>query len=405
MAAPKKRIISRTVWIVSMVSLFTDTASEMLYPVVPVYLQSIGFSIITIGILEGFAEATAGLSKAWFGSISDQSGKRVSFIRTGYVLSAISKPMLAMFSSIWWVFTARATDRLGKGIRTGARDALLKEASTPETKARVFGFHRAMDTVGAFIGPAVALLILHFYPQQYKLLFILAFIPGIAAVLTTFILKEKGQTTIAKTALNKKKFSFFIFWRYWKNSNLSFKKLAGSLIVFALVNSSDVFLLLKAKQILASDTQVIGLYIFYNIVYASFAYPAGMLGDRIGLKKVLLSGILVFALVYVSMIFADNLWQFVIVFGLYGIYASATEGISKAWITHIVPVNETATAVGTIAGFQNLAALLASTLAGLIWFYFKPSGTFLLTAIVAVFVFGYMLVKVKEPSLNPQSST
>lgn len=405
MAAPKQRIISRTVWIVSMVSLFTDMASEMLYPVVPVYLQSIGFSIITIGILEGFAESTAGLSKAWFGSISDHSGKRVSFIRTGYILSAISKPMLAMFSSIWWVFTARATDRLGKGIRTGARDALLKEASTPDTKARVFGFHRAMDTVGAFIGPAVALLILHFYPQQYKLLFILAFIPGIAAVLTTFILKEKGQTTIAKTAMNKKKFTFLIFWRYWKNSNLSFKKLAGSLIVFALVNSSDVFLLLKAKQILASDTQVIGLYIFYNIVYASFAYPAGMLGDRIGLKKVLLSGILVFALVYVSMIFADNLWKFVIVFGLYGIYASATEGISKAWITHIVPVNETATAVGTISGFQNLAALLASTLAGLIWFYFKPSGTFLLTAIVAVFVFGYMLVKVKEPSLNPQSST
>ena len=405
MSFPKRRIISKTVWIVSLVSLFTDMASEMLYPVVPVYLQSIGFSIVTIGILEGFAEATAGLSKAWFGSISDHSGKRVPFIRTGYILSAISKPMLAMFSSIWWVFAARATDRLGKGIRTGARDALLKEASTPETKARVFGFHRSMDTTGAFLGPSIALLILHFYPQQYKLLFILAFLPGIAAILTTFLLKEKIQANIAGPFDKEKSFSFFIFLRYWKKSDLVFKKLAGSLIVFALVNSSDVFLLLKAKQILSSDAQVIGLYIFYNIVYAFFAYPAGIFADRIGLRKVLLFGILIFAIVYLSMIFAEKFWHFIAVFGLYGIYASATEGISKAWITHIVPAKETATAVGTICGFQNLAALLASTLAGLIWFYFKPSGAFLLTAIVAFSVFVYMLLQVKEPSLGRGQTT
>jgi MFS family permease len=163
--------------------------------------------------------------------------------------------------------------------------------------------------------------------------------------------------------------------------------------------------LLKAKQILASDAHVIGLYIFYNIVYASFAYPAGILADRIGLRKVLLSGILIFAIVYLSMIFAEKLWHFIAVFGLYGIYASATEGISKAWITHIVPANETATAVGTISGFQNLAALLASTLAGLIWFYFEPSGAFLLTAIVTFSVFVYMLVQVKEPSLGHGPTT
>jgi MFS family permease len=398
--ATKKRIISKTVWTLSFVSLFTDIASEMLYPVVPVYLQSIGFTVITIGILEGFAEATAGLSKAWFGSLSDKSGKRIPFIQFGYLLSAVSKPMLALFSQIWWVFTARAADRLGKGIRTGARDALLKASSTPATKARVFGFHRGMDTAGAFLGPTIALAFLHFYPGHYKLLFILAFVPGIAAIAATFFLKEATTKTYVKEDRPLKSPSFFIFFSYWKNSNPDYKKVTGALIAFALVNSSDVFLLLKAKQVIHSDTMVIGLYIFYNLVYALLAYPAGILADKFGLKKVFLAGVLVFAVVYLSMAFATSFLQLTLVFGLYGVYAAATEGISKAWITHIVPSAETATAVGTVSGFQTVSALFASSTAGLLWFYFHPSTTFLVTAIVAILVFSFVVISCKEPPLE-----
>ena len=185
------KYITKTVWTLSLVSLFTDTASEMLYPIMPVYLKTIGFSIVLIGILEGVAEASAGLSKGYFGKLSDNSGKRVPFVQIGYMFSAISKPMMALFIYPFWIFFARTVDRFGKGIRTGARDAILSDEATPSTKGKVFGFHRSMDTLGAVLGPTVALLYLYFNPQQYKQLFYLAFIPGLFAVAASFFLKEK----------------------------------------------------------------------------------------------------------------------------------------------------------------------------------------------------------------------
>ena len=185
------KIINRTVWILSLVSLFADVASEMLYPVVPVYLKEIGFSVFLIGVLEGVAEFTAGLSKGYFGKLSDEKGVRLPFIKSGYFLSAVSKPMMAVFTFPLWIFLGRTIDRLGKGFRTAARDALLSQNATPETKARVFSFHRGMDTLGAVIGPIAALLFLHFYPKQYAPLFYLAFFPGLIAVLLIFLLKER----------------------------------------------------------------------------------------------------------------------------------------------------------------------------------------------------------------------
>ena len=167
------KYISRTVWILSLVSLFTDTASEMLYPIMPIYLKTIGFSIVLIGILEGVAEATAGLSKGYFGKLSDISGRRVPFVQIGYAFSAISKPMMAIFTFPIWIFFARTIDRFGKGIRTGARDAILSDEATPQTKGKIFGFHRSMDTLGAVIGPALALIYLYYYPEDYKMLFLL----------------------------------------------------------------------------------------------------------------------------------------------------------------------------------------------------------------------------------------
>ena len=185
------KYITRTVWILSLVSLFTDTASEMLYPVLPIYLKAIGFSIILIGILEGVAEAAAGLSKGYFGKLSDTSARRVPFVQIGYALSAISKPMMAIFTFPLWIFFVRTMDRFGKGIRTGARDAILSDEATPETKGKVFGFHRGMDTLGAVLGPSLALLYLYFYPKEYKTLFFIAFIPGLLQCYPHFISKKK----------------------------------------------------------------------------------------------------------------------------------------------------------------------------------------------------------------------
>jgi len=157
------KYITRTVWILSVASLLTDTASEMLYPIMPVYLKTIGFSVLLIGILEGVAEATAGLSKGYFGKLSDTAGRRVPFVQIGYALSAISKPMMGLLVFPLWIFFARTVDRFGKGIRAGARDAILSDEATPETKGKIFGFHRAMDTVGAVMGPSLALVYLYFY--------------------------------------------------------------------------------------------------------------------------------------------------------------------------------------------------------------------------------------------------
>ena len=185
------RLINRTVVILSVVSLFADIASEMIYPVVPVYLKEIGFSVLLIGILEGVAEFTSGISKGYFGKLSDEKGVRLPFIKAGYFFSAISKPMMAILVYPLWIFFARTIDRFGKGLRTAARDALLSQQSTKETKASVFGFHRAMDTVGAAIGPIIALVFLYFFPKKYSSLFYFAFIPGIIAVLLIFLLKEK----------------------------------------------------------------------------------------------------------------------------------------------------------------------------------------------------------------------
>ena len=231
------KAITKTIWILSFISLFTDLASEMLYPVMPIYLKSIGFSIVFIGVLEGFAEAVAGLSKGYFGKLSDHIGKRAPFVRLGYALSAISKPMMAAFIYPLWIFLARSLDRLGKGIRTGPRDALLSDESRPATKGRVFGFHRSMDTAGAVGGPAIALIYLYYYPGQYKLLFLLAFIPGTIAIFLSFSLKDKQA--IPKE--NKVRISFFSFLRYWKQSPATYRKLVLGLLVFTLCNSSDVF--------------------------------------------------------------------------------------------------------------------------------------------------------------------
>ena len=387
------KYITRTIWILSLVSLFTDTASEMLYPIMPIYLKSIGFSILLIGVLEGVAEATAGLSKGYFGKRSDASGKRVPFVQIGYALSTISKPMMAFFTYPLWIFFARTTDRLGKGVRTGARDAILSDEATPQTKGKIFGFHRAMDTFGAALGPSLALLYLYFFPGHYIALFYIAFIPGVLAVLTSFLLKDKKR--LNSTSVEKKHVSLFSFLKYWKISPLLYRKVVLGLLIFTLFNSSDVFLLLKAKQAGLADTAIIGIYIFYNLVYALTSFPIGAFADKIGMKKTLVFGLSMFAIVYFGMSTNLTIYTLMGLFFLYGIYAAATEGISKAWISNITDKADTATAIGTYTGFQSICTMLASSLAGLIWYQFGASATFLVTGTATVFVILYFLFFVK----------
>ena len=397
------RIITRTVLILSVVSLLADIASEMLYPVIPVYLDEIGFSVFLIGLLESVANFTAGISKGYFGKLSDEKGLRLPFVKLGYLLSTISKPLMATFAYPLWIFFVRTVDRFGKGVRTAARDAILSQEATKQTKARVFGFHRGMDTVGAAIGPVLALLYLFFYHGDYKTLFYLAFIPGILSIVFLFLLKEKRQPV---SMLGKG--NFFSFFTYWKIASPEFKKVTTGLLLFALFNSSDFFLLLITKQTIGNETLTlagvtfdsgtitIAAYVFYNLIYALASYPLGALADKFSFKKIILSGFILFAVVYGGFAFNPSIPVIFALFFIYGLYAAATEGVIKAWITNLALKENTATAIGFYTSCESVCTLLASIIAGALWTNFGSVYTFISTSAIALIVCIYFLLRIKD---------
>ncbi|RYY40023.1 MAG: MFS transporter [Chitinophagaceae bacterium] len=381
------KIINRTVLVLSLVSMFADVASEMLYPIIPVYLRQIGFSVFAIGVLEGVAGFTAGLTKGYFGKWSDEIGRRLPFVRSGYFLSALSKPMMAFFTLPLWVFFTRCVDRLGKGLRTAPRDALLADNSTEATRARVFGFHRSLDTLGAAIGPCLALAFLWRWPGQYTWLFWVAFIPGMLSVALTFLLHEKRSPSATL-----RRGGFFSFFGYWKIATPQYKRIVPALFLFLMFNSSDVFLLLKTREVSGSDTTTITAYIFYNMVFAGASYPLGALADRLGKRNVLIGGLFLFAIVYT--LFAcvqQSISLLFLGFLLYGLYAAATEGVAKAWIAGQAHTDR-ATAIGFYTSGESLCTLFASLLTGFLWTHFNPFFAFGASVLATLLVIVYLLI-------------
>lgn len=377
----KTKTISRTVLLLSIISFFGDISSELLYPIMPLYLKSIGMGALYIGVLEGIADAVAGLSKTYFGKLSDVSGRRMPFVWSGYVLSSFSKAAIGLFVNPFWVLFTRAADRLGKGIRTAPRDAMLSAEATPETKGAVFGFHRSLDTFGAFCGPILALVYLHYHPGSYQRLFAYALIPAFFVVVVLFFVKEKP--------IEKKAEMGNPFWNsllYWKVASPEYKRIISIVLFFTLLNSSDMFLLLKARESSLTDVQMISLYIFYNFIYAASSYKLGMLSDSWGKKKVFLLGLFFFILTYGGMVFIESLTGFTILFFFYGLFAACTEGITKAWVSNTCEKVDLATALGFQSTTQSIAAMLASFLAGAIWLGFGAPFTFGFSAIGTLLV-------------------
>lgn len=371
--------LTRTLWLVSLISLFTDMASEMLYPIMPLYLKQIGFSMIGLGFLEGLAEALAGFSKPYFGHWSDKLQRRTPFVQWGYALSALAKPAMGFFQSAGAVFFLRSADRLGKGIRSGARDALLSDISANKNRGKVFGLHRAMDTFGAVIGPALALLFLAYYPGQYHLLFLWALVPGLFAVALTFLIKDNINAIPKNTV--PLSLSFKTIKSIWQQSSATYKQVLIGLTIIALVNSSDMFLIFRAVELGLSETQAVMAYLFYNLIFAVSAYPMGYLADRIGFKPMLLGGFILLGLVYTSLIFPLNQMQFIGALVLYGLYAAATEGLSKAWISTLCSPNQKAGAQGLFQGFQSIGVWVASSVCGWLWYTKGSQWAFAVTAI------------------------
>jgi MFS family permease len=370
--------LPKQVILLSVVSLFTDMASEMLYPITPIFLSSVlGASMAVVGMIEGFAEVTAGLLKGYFGVLSDKLSKRSIFVVIGYGLSALSKPLPGIIPNILPVLFSRVTDRIGKGIRTAPRDALLASYAENNTGS-VFGFHRAMDTVGAVVGPLFALLMLNFFKLNYQTIFIIAFIPALIAVIFTLYVKDKKSVGNYHTKTN--------IIGFWKSSPSQYKTLFFLIIIFSLVNSSDVFLILKSKNISGSDTMAIAGYIFYNIIYAASSYPIGKLSDMLGKKRVFMIGLLIFSVVYFGFASLNSFVFIWILFALYGIYASSTEGVLKAWISDLVPDQNRGTAIGLITMSSSVAMMIGSILAGFLWDKFGSSVPFYISSATSLVV-------------------
>lgn len=383
----KKGIYSRTVIILALVSLLTDISSEMLYPVMPLFLQSLGFSVVWIGILEGTAQVFIGLSIGFFGRWSDQIGKRMPFITGGYLLSTLAKPVMGLFANLPVVFFARVSERFGKGIRTGARDALLADESQDLHRGKVFGFHRSMDTLGAAIGPVIALVYLAYHPGDYKTLFLLAFLPGIVAVLFTCIIREvKIQRTEARIRPG-----FFDFIRYWKIASPEYKKISLGFFLFALFNSSDAFLFLIAKEQGISDQNLILAYVLYNFIYAVLAVPAGSLADRFGMKPLIVFGLILFVLCYAGFAVLSSAPFLYLLFVAYGIYGACHEGISKAWLAKNCAETDRGTAMGFYRSFVHLFLLPASLLTGWIWVNWGSAQAMLFSALGGLLAITYFL--------------
>lgn len=356
--------------ILGLTSFFTDIASEMVYPLIPFFLTSVlGASPAVLGLIEGAAESVASLLKVFSGYISDKLNKRKFLAITGYSSSAFGKLLLYLANSWGFVFAGRIVDRLGKGIRTAPRDALIADSIDPAKKGRAFGLHRAMDTSGAAIGVVLAYFFLTHYSGAYSKVFLWSLVPAVIGILLLFFAREKKGEFAARKAPS-------LNWKVLPRKLRLFLIVA---FIFTLGNSSNTFLLLRSKDIGFTPATAILLYLVYNIVYGAVSYPAGRISDRIGRKRLLVAGHVFYGLVYLGFAFISgpqHAWLMWTLFGVYGLYSGFTEGVEKALVADLAPSEVRATAIGLHAAILGIGLFPASFIAGELWQYLGPSAAF-----------------------------
>jgi len=382
--------IKKNIFFLGLVSFLTDVSSDMVYPLLPVFLTEVLHSSkVFVGLIEGVAESTASLFKVFSGWFSDKIGKRKPIVILGYSLSSISKPLLALVTSGWQVLFIRFGDRVGKGVRTSPRDALIAESSAENRRGTSFGLHRAMDSAGAIIGPLLAFLLLPLLNKNYRHFFLLASIPAFFSVLVLFLwVKEARSRKKEVVILERKKGIKF---------DNKFKIFILIVAIFTLGNSSDAFLFLRAKSLGVNLILIPLLWGFFNLVYTLSSIPAGILSDRIGRKKVILLGFTVYGLAYLGFAFATQALHIWVLFALYGIYYGISDGALRAFVADMVKdEDKRGTAYGFYHGAIGLCALPASLILGFLWQGFGAAVAFSfgsILAIIAGIVFYFGLAK------------
>jgi MFS family permease len=351
--------LTRNVRVLSAVSFLQDTASELLYPLLPIYLTTVlGAPPAVVGAIEGVAEGAASVTKLAVGPLGDRYAKR-PLIATGYGMAALGKVIVAAAGAWPGVLTGRVVDRLGKGIRGAPRDALLVDGIESSERGRVFGFHRAMDTLGAVVGPLLGLAGYELLDHQIAPLLYIAIIPAVLSVLLIFLVREKPRT--GPRPPRQPLFSGFrdLPRRFWR--------VTAVVIGFGLVNFPDALLLLRLNEIGFGVAEVILAYVAYNVVYALASFPAGALADRLPHSVVFGVGLLFFAVSYLGLgLTTDPVWAWLLI-GVYGIFTACTDGVGKAWVSSLVGSGRQTTAQGVFQGGSGLAILVAGVWAGLLW--------------------------------------
>ncbi len=343
--------------VLSWVSFFQDAASEMLYPVLPLFLTGVlGAPVAAVGLIEGVAEAAASAMKIVSGRLADLRRRR-PMIAGGYALSSIAKPMIGLAQAWPFVLIGRFVDRTGKGIRTSPRDALIADETPSHLRGRAFGFHRAADTAGAVVGPLVGLAMYEMLDHSIRPLFFIAFIPAAVSVFLVAFVREAphrhvahAESTIAGGSLPT---------RYWR--------VVAFLALFGVVNFSDALLILRAKALGLGFAAVILAYVLYNLTYAALSYPAGHLSDRVPRRFVFATGLAIFAVAYLGLgIVTTSAWVWPL-FALYGGYIALTDGVGKAWIADLLPADREGSGLGFYQGIVGAGSLVAGIWAGLAW--------------------------------------
>jgi len=370
----QRRLLPENVRALGWVSFANDLASELAYPVVPLFLTiTLGAPVAVVGLIEGIAEGIAVGLRGISGRLSDRAAhRRVPWIFSGYAVSAVARPVIAAAPTWGWVLGGRVADRLGKAARTAPRDALIKDSTPASLMGASFGYHRALDTAGAVVGPVIAVAMLASGASLRSVLW-LAVIPGFLTLLLLRRVHEKPAAAASPARVQPAAVpmprSFWFVLSVW--------------VVFSLGNSSDVFLLLRSKELGLSSTLVILAYAFYNVVYSGLSWPLGALSDRVSRPLVLAAGLVVFALVYLGFAAASASWAVWPLFIVYGVYIAATEGVARAWVADHAPSGASGTAYGIFAAATGASLLFASVVAGLLWSHVSPSAPFVLGVVSA----------------------
>jgi MFS family permease len=385
--------LSRPVWLIGWVSFFTDTASEMVYPLLPLFLTRVlGAGALSLGIIEGLAEAANSGLKIVSGRIADRTGRPKRLMLAGYAISSAVRPLIAVAGSWAHVLSIRFADRLGKGIRGAPRDAMLADFAAAGQRGRVFGFHRAMDHAGAVLGPLLASGFLYFYPGEYRTLFALTLIPGVIVILIILAIPASTPAPPASApalqssapALQASAPALQSSAPAPRASLLPLRAPLAVIFLFALGNASDAFLLLRLSDVGIAAFWIPLLWSALHVVKVGASLAGGELSDRLGRRRLIAAGWLFYAAVYAGFAWVQSPAVLIGIFLAYGIYFGLTEGVEKAWIADLAPVPRRGTAFGYYNATIGAGALIASLLFGLIWTRVSPPAAFLTGAALAV---------------------